>query len=234
MPPSIHRVVASFIGFLLLIATLAPFFIAQKHVGTQQLTNLRERERKILQQEKLRETANRRNANPKPVVIGSDSNSEKAAKQKTADTDKPTFHFVVSSDCSPFQRWQVLVQMHSAIDVGITGRYTWIMSGCPADYIGEVKANKRLDHKSKPHGQDGSLLSRSSVLADIQRNFPSLCGESAQLENADPTKSLGCPSVHFTPDYSDMSIYGGPYADGTKRRFYKNSQGKVTYSSYGK
>ena len=232
MPSSIHRIVASFIGFLLLVAALAPFFIVQKHAGAQQLTNLRDRERKILQQEKLRETANKRNANPKPVVIGPppDGNTNKA---DTTQQDKPTFHFVVSSDCSPFQRWQVLVQMHSAIDVGITGRYTWIMSGCPADHSSEVKANKRLDHKSKPHGQDGSLLSRPSVLADIQRSFPSLCGESAQMDN-DPTTSLGCPSVHFTPDYSDMSIYGGPYADGTKRRFYKSSQGKVTYSSYGK
>ena len=232
MPSPIHRIVASFIGFLLLVAALAPFFIVQKHVGTQQLTNLRDRERKILQQEKLRETANKRNANPKPIVIGPqpDSDTHKAGKPHT---ENPTFHFVVSSDCSPFQRWQVLVQIHSAIDVGITGRYTWIMSGCPADHIGEVKANKRLDHKSKPHGQDGSLLSRSSVLADIQRSFSSLCGESAQTDN-DPTKSLGCPSVHFSPDYSDMSVYGGPYADGTKRRFYKNKDGKVTYSSYGK
>lgn len=233
MPASIHRTVASFIGFLLLVAALAPFFIVQKHVGTQQLTILRDREQKILQQEKLRETSRQRNANPKLNVIGRSPDANTHAKAGKPHSEKPTFHFVVSSDCSPFQRWQVLVQIHSAIDVGIIGRYTWIMSGCPADHTSEVKAAKRLDHKSKPNGQDGSLLSRASVLADIQRSFPSLCGESAQTDN-DPTKSLGCPSVHFTPDFSDMSVYGGLYADGTKRRFYKNKQGKVTYSSYGK
>ncbi|KAL3932050.1 MAG: hypothetical protein SGARI_004063 [Bacillariaceae sp.] len=30
------------------------------------------------------------------------------------------------------------------------------------------------------------------------------------------------PEIHFTPDFSDMSVYAGPYADGkTKRYFYK-------------
>jgi len=173
----------------------------------------------ILKQEQLRQKANKRNANPAPILV-----------RPASEEAKPSFHFVVSSDCSPFQRWQVLTQIHSAIDVGTTGRYTWIMSGCP---VTEVKGNKRLDHKSKPHGQDGSLLIGASVLADVQRNFPALCGESAQADSSDPSKSLGCPSVHFTPDFSDMSIYGGPYADGKKRRFYTNKDGKTTYSSYG-
>ena len=28
--------------------------------------------------------------------------------------------------------------------------------------------------------------------------------------------------VHFTPDYSDMSVYGGPHADGKLKRTFTN------------
>jgi len=241
-----YRLAAAQIGFLILLAALAPLYIFREHGGALYLRNF-EHKFGTTKQEWLREKANGRNAIPPPVAFGSQlvaANADaggtshgakaKAAHKETTHSDKPTFHFVVSSDCSPFQRWQVLTQMHSAIDVGITGRYTWIMSGCPADGVSNVKANKRQNNKSKPHGQDGSLLSRSSVLADVQRNFPHLCGESVMLDTpVDPTQSLSCPSVHFSPDFSDMSIYGGPYADGKKRRFYVNSKNQTKYSDYG-
>jgi len=39
-------------------------------------------------------------------------------------------HFTVSSDCSTYQRWQVLVQIHSAHAVSQAGRFSWLISGC--------------------------------------------------------------------------------------------------------
>jgi len=157
-----------------------------------------------------------------------------ASPVASKEEDGPAYHFVVSSDCSPFQRWQVLTQIHSAMSVGQAGRYTWIMSGCPEDDndggdINEGNAKQSNKKKSKAHGQDGRTLSRSSVLADIATHFPSLC---SAAKRATPS-SLGCPSVHFSPDFSDMTVYGGPYADGRTRRAYRNRNGKVTYSSYG-
>ena len=41
------------------------------------------------------------------------------------------------------------------------------------------------------------------------------------------------PHVHFTPDYSNMRVYGGPFADGKKKRVFINRQGKPLYGSYG-
>ena len=42
---------------------------------------------------------------------------------------KNSFHFVVSSDCTSYQRWEVLTQLHSAGVVNQCGRFTWIVSG---------------------------------------------------------------------------------------------------------
>jgi len=87
-------------------------------------------------------------------------------------------HLVVSSDCSAYQRWQVLVQVQSARSVGQRGAYTWILSGCSEDDQRDVRALVEASF-------GGRLL-----------------------------------AVHFTPDYSNMSTYGGPYADGKLKRYF--------------
>ena len=40
-----------------------------------------------------------------------------------------SFHFIVSSDCTSYQRWETLTQLHSAQSVHQCGRFTWIVSG---------------------------------------------------------------------------------------------------------
>lgn len=42
---------------------------------------------------------------------------------------KNSFHFIVSSDCTSYQRWETLTQLHSAQSVRQCGRFTWIVSG---------------------------------------------------------------------------------------------------------
>lgn len=45
------------------------------------------------------------------------------------DEKKNSFHFIVSSDCTSYQRWETLVQLHSAQAIHQCGRFTWIVSG---------------------------------------------------------------------------------------------------------
>ena len=45
------------------------------------------------------------------------------------DGEKNSFHFIVSSDCTSYQRWETLVQLHSAQAIHQCGRFTWIVSG---------------------------------------------------------------------------------------------------------
>lgn len=39
--------------------------------------------------------------------------------------------------------------------------------------------------------------------------------------------------VHFTQDYTDMSVYGGPYADGTLKRSFVGRDGKIQKGNFG-
>ena len=102
-------------------------------------------------------------------------------------------HIVVSSDCSSYQRWQVLTQFHSAHAVGQMGRLSWLLAGC---------------------SDSETMLTQTTVL----KHFP------------DPGRR---PLLHFCPDFSDMSRYGGPFADGTKKRTFRNRRGEVRPSPYG-
>ena len=43
--------------------------------------------------------------------------------------EKNSFHFIISSDCTSYQRWETLVQLHSAQAIHQCGRFTWIVSG---------------------------------------------------------------------------------------------------------
>lgn len=106
-------------------------------------------------------------------------------------TENITAHFVCSSDCSGYQRWQVLAQIYSMIDVAQPGKYTWIISGC--DKIGESKTR-----------------------------------EAIRLHNLAIE-----PLLYFTPDFSNMSVYGGPFASGERPRTFRNRHGNVVKSPYG-
>ena len=46
-----------------------------------------------------------------------------------SDDGKNSFHFIVSSDCTSYQRWEILTQLHSAQSIQQCGRFTWIVSG---------------------------------------------------------------------------------------------------------
>jgi hypothetical protein len=67
-------------------------------------------------------------------------------------TQLPALHIICSSDCSTYQRWQVLTQVHSAWAVGQGGRYTWLISGC-GDQQEEATINAVNSHFPDP-GRD--------------------------------------------------------------------------------
>jgi hypothetical protein len=93
-------------------------------------------------------------------------------------------------------------------------------------------------------GANSDILTPSSLLEEVERHFPHLTisnntiangiGRSASVARAqnDDCTTLH-PHVHFTPDYSDMSAYEGPFADGKNKRTFLNRQGKVVRGSYG-
>jgi hypothetical protein len=60
-------------------------------------------------------------------VGGSDSGINNNSVDSLAGAN--SFHFIVSSDCTSYQRWETLTQLHSAQSVRQCGRFTWIVSG---------------------------------------------------------------------------------------------------------
>ena len=64
-------------------------------------------------------------------------------------------HIVCSSDCTPYQRWQVIVQVHSARAVGQAGKYSWLVSGCSA--AGEEDTRKAVVDNFPDAGEELSL-----------------------------------------------------------------------------
>jgi hypothetical protein len=93
-------------------------------------------------------------------------------------------------------------------------------------------------------GANSDILTPASLLEEVERHFPHLTisnntianglGRSASVARSqnDDCTTLH-PHVHFTPDYSDMSAYGGPFADGKNKRTYLNRKGKVVRSTFG-
>lgn len=93
-------------------------------------------------------------------------------------------------------------------------------------------------------GANSDILTPASLLEVVERHFPHLTisnhtianglGRSASVARSqnDDCTTLH-PHVHFTPDYSDMSAYGGPFADGKNKRTYLNRKGKVVRSTFG-
>ena len=137
-----------------------------------------------------------------------------------------SFHFILSSDCTSYQRWETLTQLHSAQNVQQCGRFTWIVSGCldeGSEHMGKGKG-----------GANSDILTPSLLLAEVERHFPHFTVSHA---NETARTHHGCnelhPHVHFTPDYSDMRAFGGPFTDGKSKRVFTNKQGKKLSGSYG-
>lgn len=123
-------------------------------------------------------------------------------------------HFIVSSGCSEYQQWEVLSQIHSARSVGQHGRYTWIVSGCLLSEQQEAAAKKG--------GKDQNTMTPSQIQIALGTHFPE-----------SQSNKLITPNVHFTPDYSDMAVYGGPFADGKKKRTFLSKGNKTQHSNFG-
>ena len=64
------------------------------------------------------------------VIENKDSNNVVTSNVNNgASGGKNSFHFIVSSDCTSYQRWEILTQLHSAQSIQQCGRFTWIVSG---------------------------------------------------------------------------------------------------------
>ncbi|KAL7489499.1 hypothetical protein ACHAW6_016205 [Cyclotella cf. meneghiniana] len=142
-----------------------------------------------------------------------------------------SFHFVISSDCTSYQRWEVLVQLHSAQSIRQCGRYTWIVSGC-LEEGGGAEAGKGKG------GAHSDRLTPSLLLGEVERHFPFTLSNHTVAKDAIGAKhDNDChtihPHVHFTPDFTDMSVYGGPFADGTLKRTFRGRNGQIQIGNYG-
>lgn len=130
-----------------------------------------------------------------------------------------TFHFIISSDCTSYQLWETLASFHGAEAIQQCGRFTWIVSGClPEDQLSQGVGKG---------GAKSDVLTPSVLQKHVDQHFPPHSDEDAK----DCSRLV--PELHFTPDYSDMSVYGGPYADGKTVRYFRNKvNGKTVRSSY--
>lgn len=66
---------------------------------------------------------------PPPASSQHDAAASSAKNVASGAHSKNSFHFIVSSDCTSYQRWETLTQLHSAQSVHQCGRFTWIVSG---------------------------------------------------------------------------------------------------------
>eukprot|EP00980_Cylindrotheca_fusiformis_P029440 scaffold23476_cov125-Cylindrotheca_fusiformis.AAC.8 len=151
--------------------------------------------------------------------------SNEGLPSSSARGSKNLFHFIISSDCTSYQRWEALTLLHSAEAVSQCGRFTWIVSGCLPD--GEEQKGKGKG------GAHSDILTPKLILQELEKHFPNSQSPRAIKDNTDTDCSVIAPQVHFTPDYSDMSVYGGPFADGTKKRMFRNRQGKEVVGNTG-
>ena len=137
-----------------------------------------------------------------------------------------SYHFLISSDCTSYQRWEVLTQLHSAQQIHQCGRSTWIVSGCLDDSQAETGRGRG--------GAQSDVLTYSLLLEETRRHFHvTLTNETIQDDVEEDDCSTIHLYVHFTPNYTNMSIYGGPYADGKFKRSFVNRKGKVQRGNFG-
>lgn len=144
---------------------------------------------------------------------------------------KNSYHFLISSDCTSYQRWEVLTLLHSAQSIRQCGRYTWIVSGCLQDHQADLGKGRG--------GANSDKLTRSLLLGEVTRHFPitisnhTTAKESLGNNQDDDDCHTIHPHVHFTPDFTNMSVYGGPYADGKLQRGFVGRNGKLQRGNFG-
>jgi hypothetical protein len=151
---------------------------------------------------------------------------QKQQQQQQQQQQKNLFHFIISSDCTSYQQWETLTLLHSAETIAQCGRFTWIVSGC-------LPNDNEQDGKGKG-GANSDILTPRLIQQELDKHFPHqrviiTDGEAATKD----CTGLMVPQVHFTPDYSDMSVYGGPFADGKRKRVFVNRQGKESIGNFG-
>lgn len=140
-----------------------------------------------------------------------------------------SYHFLISSDCTSYQRWEVLTQLHSAQHIRQCGRYTWIVSGC----LDEANAKEGIGKG----GANSDKLTEGLLLEEVERHFPITVSKDGTAKDSIGNDEKDChtihPHVHFTPDYMNMSVYGGPFADGTLKRSFLGRNGKLQHGNFG-
>ncbi|CAB9518630.1 expressed unknown protein [Seminavis robusta] len=162
------------------------------------------------------EQPNRKEEQPKQAA----SSQEEPQKQLLEEEEDHSvqFHFIISTQCSSYQLWETLTTFHSAEAVHQCGQFTWIVSGCLPDHEHDKGKGKG--------GANSDNLSSSFIRKRVHEHFP------PEFHETDCSRLH--PNLHFTPDFSDMSVYGGPYANGKKRRIFTNpNNGKTVPSNYG-
>jgi hypothetical protein len=150
------------------------------------------------------------------ITTAAAPNRTKNIRNKT--NESVIFRFIISSECSSYQLWETITSFHSAEAVQQCGRFTWIISGC--------LPNNRLHEGVGKSGANSDTLTPEVIQRHVDQHFPS-----------NKVVPSGCSrlrlELHFTPDYSDMSAYPGPFADGKTIRYYVKKDGSKQRSGYG-
>ena len=90
-------------------------------------------------------------------------------------------------------------------------------------------------------GAHSDRLTTSLLLEEVRRHFDVTVSNNSTMiakdsvlldDNGNDCYTIH-PHVHFTPDYTDMSVYGGPYADGVKKRSFVGRNGKLQHGNFG-
>jgi hypothetical protein len=148
-------------------------------------------------------------------IVPSINETKNAENQRD---ERVIFRFIISSECSSYQLWESLTSFHAAEAINQCGRFTWIISGC--------LPNDRLHDGLGKGSANSDILTPKVIQRHIDQHFPSKGVASSDCSRLRP-------ELHFTPDYSDMSVYGGLYADGKTVRYYVKKDGSKERSGYG-
>jgi len=103
------------------------------------------------------------------------------------------------------------------------------VSGCLSDENADAGIGKG--------GAGSDKLTPTLLLKEVVRHFPVTLSNHTVAKDAIGADGDDChtihPHVHFTPDFTDMSVYGGPYADGIKKRTFVGRNGKTQRGNFG-
>lgn len=206
LPCRVHVILAIFVGLAMSLGVVSTWTFHTKTKAALAASSSKSR------------LQNDINEKTKASALSPTSSIQATNDDKDEDTSV-TFHFIISSDCTSYQLWETLASFHGAEAIKQCGRFTWIVSGClPEDQLSQGVGKG---------GAKSDVLTASVLQKHVNQHFPPHSDEDAK----DCSRLV--PELHFTPDYSDMSVYGGPYADGKTQRYFRNKvNGKTVRSSY--